>query len=126
MREVFTNEAEAEAALAAIVARFRDDVTKAATEALGQVETDYLPHLTTDLWLNVRTYARAMVEDYLAGRDDSVGSLAMAHDVRMRLYNEHKDDLVAKLKEDLAFAQLHMRERFAEWWEFAIIERGRP
>lgn len=72
-----------------------------ATEIIGNIESEYLPHLENDTFANVRIQAQRAIKDFLAGsdRDDTAGWFVDFNrdEILQRIYEQNRDAIEAKI-----------------------------
>ena len=109
MMDIYKDEEAAQEAMDTIVARFAARMRKEARgiveETIGEVETEFLPTLSTDLWLNVHTFAEQVINEWASGRGDVDGFDlfgGVGRATRDAIYRENKEAIHAAIGADLA------------------------
>lgn len=97
-----------------LIESFRTDLKKAVEEVLSKVYVDYLPHIESDAWMNFRNTVRREIQGDMISEvlDKEYGKYSFGWYTRQKIFEEHKDELIAlinldhvaeieRLKEDL-------------------------
>ncbi len=94
-----------EAQLAPVLKRFAEQIRKVAEEAIGAVEGEYLPHLESDTFMNVRLLAQNAIESFLDGTDyDDTGKwfTGICRDkALLRIHELNRDEIESRIGDAL-------------------------
>src|ERR1035437_1209059 len=87
-------------------------IKKAILDELGDIEAEYLPYVFTDTEMNVQIKTKQALDDFLSGREVPQFKLDgyFAKEVRQKIYEDHKDEIIAALKVDFEAEIISLRE----------------
>lgn len=85
-----------------LIDRFKDRMKDACEDVLATLYCDVLNYADTDANTNYRNYLRNKFrESFRKEIAEDYNHYSWAHDIRMLIYNEHKEQLQNKIIEDL-------------------------
>jgi hypothetical protein len=98
-----------------LVSEFADRLKKLANEIMGQLETDYLPYIETNLIFNERQETiSAIIQKWQGPHNRYVINPSEAQKIRARILEEHRDEIVSELNQD-NLAEIERLKKDLEW-----------
>jgi predicted HAD superfamily phosphohydrolase len=102
-----------------LVDRFKAELTKAADNAIGDLYCDVATHIESDSWTNYRNKLMDGLQNY----DNRL--VQGEHDfkkIRQSILEEHREDLIKDLNQDLVQENEALKEQ-ADYWHKRYCER---
>lgn len=84
------------------ISNFAEDIRKAAVNALGDFECDFMPHLEFDYMSNVKMQSERCIDNMLLGRETGLYKLSshQAKELRKKIYEENKEEIIKAVGKD--------------------------
>ena len=82
----------------ALVEQFKAALSKAATEVIGQLYCDIVPHIESDSWTNYRNHLMDGFKDY---RNRKIQGEFDFKEIRKAIYEEYREELIVDLNQDM-------------------------
>jgi hypothetical protein len=99
-----------------LVAEFADKLKKLTYEIMGQLETDYLPYIETNLIFNERQeIAKAIADKWRGPHNRYVLNDHEAKQIRARILEEHRNEIITELNQD-SLAEIERLKKDNGWY----------
>ena len=98
----------------ALIDRFKEEIRKAADEAIGDLYVKVMPYIESDTWQNFRNELLDGFKDY---RNRKIQGEYDFKTIRQQILKHHREDIVNDLNQDLLDEVTELQEEIARMRE---------
>ncbi|MES0445033.1 MAG: hypothetical protein ABUJ92_00670 [Desulfobacterales bacterium] len=99
-----------------LINKFKESLSKAADEAIGDLYCDIVPHIESDSWTNYRNFLMNGLRNY---NNRTIQSPYDFKEIRQAIYKEFREDIIGDLNQDMVKEIANLKE------QLEFIERCR-
>lgn len=93
-----------------LIESFKENLKKAAEEAIGNLYVDVMPYIESDTWSNFRGQ---VVDGFRNYNNSKIQAKYDFKQIRQKIYEEYRDEIIEDLNKDLVEENKNLKETIA-------------